>query len=564
MWTRTPRLGTLLAHRTDRYTRLRRHYNAQQGQGPHTTYFQPPPDAPRPKRGILRSLFFGTTVFFVGAYAHAWIYDLPLFGIGLSEDDLLALEGGNPFQPDDQESLMRALAAGAQDTAAREVPPMDLARAQDYLQLRAGYSVTALAVGHSCQLPSNLPCEDTEHAGAYTLFNDAKKDWCTWSIFDGHAGPRTSQLLQQSLPALVGAQLWEARCMTREYTPNDWHIVQTIKRAFTLMDGEILREAESASRSRGNLAHSIGLMAPALSGSCALLALFDPTNSVLRIANTGDSRAVLGRWDTAQGKYVAQVMSVDQTGFNQDEVKRLREDHPEEDTVDPTTGRVFGIAISRAFGDSRWKWSEELSSKVHEKFWGPKPRPTGLIKTPPYLTAEPEIIETRVQTGSKPDFLIMASDGLWDQMSNDDAVTCVNQWLDKFKPDAFITEQMQEQKGLFASLFSSGSNKPTPPSLPNIRKGKFAEAAAPGEDEEVYWDAEERLMKWKVSPKHFVVEDENAGVHLIKNALGGRRRNLFCGILSVQPPLSRDVRDDITVQVIFFGVDGTKGLEKMG
>lgn len=41
----------------------------------------------------------------------------------------------------------------------------------------------------------------------------------------------------------------------------------------------------------------------------------------------------------------------------------------------------------------------------------------------------------------------------------------------------------------------------------------------------------------------------------VKNALGGKRRNLFRGIMSVQPPLSRDVRDDITVHVVFFGQD---------
>ena len=561
MWTRSLRSRALPSsiHRPLRFVRPRRHYNGQQSQGPHTTYFQPPPEPPKPKRRILRSLFLGTTVFFLGAYSHAW-----LVTAGLSEEDFLALEQDNPFQPDGQEALMRALAAAAQDTAAREVPAMDLERAQDYLQLRAGYSVTSKAVGHSCQLPSNLPCEDTEHAGAYTLFDDGEKNWCTWSIFDGHAGPRTSQLLQQSLPTVVGAQLWEARCMTRAYVPNDFHVVQTIKKAFKLVDAEIMREAERAANMGGDLAQRVGLMSPALSGSCALLTLFDPTNNVLRVANTGDSRAVLGRWDNGQGKYVAKAMSVDQTGFNQDEVDRLKQEHPDEEPVDPKTGRVFGIAVSRAFGDSRWKWPQELSRTVHEKFWGPAPRPDGMIKTPPYLTAEPEVKETKVQTGAKPDFLIMASDGLWDNMSNEDAVTCVSQWLDKFKPDAFIAEQMEAEKGFLSSLTDvfrrspSASSPPSPGFKGNDKR--FIEAAGPNEDNETYFDPGEKALKWKVSPKHFVVEDDHAGVHLIKNALGGRRRELYCGIMSIQPPLSRNVRDDITVQVVFFGVDGSKAL----
>ena len=168
-------------------------------------------------------------------------------------------------------------------------------------------------------------------------------------------GPRTSQLLQQSLPSFVGAQLWDARCMTKAYIPNDFQTTQAIKKAFKMVDAEILREAEMAMRAGGNLAHSVSLMASALSGSCALMALFDPANMVLRVANTGDSRAVLGRWNAAEGRYVAQAMSVDQTGFNEQEVKRLREDHPGEEVVDHKTGRVFGIAIARAFGDARWK-----------------------------------------------------------------------------------------------------------------------------------------------------------------------------------------------------------------
>lgn len=354
--------------------------------------------------------------------------------------------------------------------------------------------------------------------------------------------------------------------MTRTYVPNDWQVVQTIKKAFKLVDGEIMREAERAVRMGDGLAQRVGLMAPALSGSCALLTLFDPTNNVLRVANTGDSRAVLGRWESEEGRYVARALSVDQTGFNQDEVDRLKREHPDEDPIDPKTGRVFGIAVARAFGDSRWKWPQELSRTVHEKFWGPTPRPEGMIQTPPYLTAEPEVMETKVQTGSKPDFLIMASDGLWDNMSNEDAVTCVSQWLEKFTPDAFIAEQMEQEKGFFSSLSDIFRRKPTPstqPSHPSKDKEKgtrFLDAASRDEDDETYFDPTEKSLKWKVSPKHFVVEDDHAGVHLIKNALGGRRRELYCGIMSIQPPLSRNVRDDITVQVVFFGVDGSKGL----
>lgn len=73
--------------------------------------------------------------------------------------------------------------------------------------------------------------------------------------------------------------------------------------------------------------------------------------------------------------------------------------------------------------------------------------------------------------------------------------------------------------------------------------------------DDTWYDQEERCLKWKTSPKYFVNEDEHAAVHLVKNALGGKRRDLFEGVMSIQTPYSRKVRDDITVHVIFFGVN---------
>lgn len=394
-----------------------------------------------------------------------------------------------------------------------------------------------------------MPCEDACTTGLYTMFNDPNKDWAEWAIFDGHAGPRTANFLKDDCPPVVGQALWDAKCMDKPYSPNDWSIISVIKKAFLDLDKEILDTAAEKIQSGGALADVVATSAAAFSGSCALLALYDPANSVLRVANVGDSRAVLGRWDPAAGKYVAKPMSVDQTGFNQDEVARLKSEHPgEDDIVDPRSGRVHGIAVSRAFGDARWKWANSLSTMARDKYWGPNPRPASMIKTPPYLTAEPEVMEIKVQTGSHPDFLIMASDGLWDQMSSEDAVTCVQMWLDKNKPEAVITEPEPTSPEDFVAKMTAK------------RAASFSSAADLADDD-TYYDENEKCMQWRVKPKHFVVEDDNCGVHLVKNALGGKRRDLFTGIMSVQPPLARNVRDDISVHVVFFGID-TESLTK--
>lgn len=169
-----------------------------------------------------------------------------------------------------------------------------------------------------------------------------------------------------------------------------------------------------------------------------------------------------------------------------------------------------------------------------------------MIKTPPYLTAEPEVVETRIsERTDHPDFLIMASDGLWDVMSSKDAVTCVQIWLEKNQPAAFLQGNNEETWSDFVK-----KREQTARSVPT-----FTSAKDLASDNGVYFDEKEKCLKWRTDPKYFVNEDDHAGVHLVKNALGGKRRDLFTGVMSVQPPLSRSVRDDITVNVIFFGQD---------
>ena len=108
------------------------------------------------------------------------------------------------------------------------------------------------------------------------------------------------------------------------------------------------------------------------------------------------------------------------------EVERLRAEHPNEpDMIEK--GRVLGMALTRAFGDSRWKWSKEIQEKARDRFFGPDLRES--LKSPPYLTAEPVITTTEIKP-EQDDFLIMASDGLWDNMTSEQAVQLVGLWRD--------------------------------------------------------------------------------------------------------------------------------------
>jgi pyruvate dehydrogenase phosphatase len=250
---------------------------------------------------------------------------------------------------------------------------------------------------------------------------------------------------------------------------------------------------------------------PATAGSCALLSIYDTARSTLRVACTGDSRAVLGHYNPAAGEYTAKPMSKDQNGYNELEQKRIYSEHPGESHMFEDE-RFMSYGMTRAFGDHRAKWSK-LQIEEAKKFRRGFPQED--YETPPYMTAEPVIAETDVSTGLRGDFLIMASDGVWDHFSNEDAVKCVAQWINWMKTGKLVTNTPERVS-------------------PNTR--------SPWVD-----------PKWKTEPEHFVFEDKNAAVHLIKNAFGGSRRDLFCEVMSETPPDSRCLRDDATVQIIFFG-----------
>lgn len=241
---------------------------------------------------------------------------------------------------------------------------------------------------------------------------------------------------------------------------------------------------------------------------------------------------------------MAQPLSKDQTGFNEDEVKRLAEAHPDEpDIIDPKTGRLLGIAVTRAFGDHRWKWENDFIKQVQLKFWGTAPRPDS--KTPPYMTAEPEITETQVvRAGPKPkngkaaggaasdgiksDFMIMASDGLWDHISSEHAVECVQRWLEaRARGNGSVAKDPQLTSPLFTPSFQL--------------------------DPGVAYDIEKGAdIRWQATPEYFAIEDDNAAVCLARNAMGGTRRGLFMGLLSIPGPMCRSAVDDTTVMVVFF------------
>lgn len=300
---------------------------------------------------------------------------------------------------------------------------------------------------------------------------------------------------------------------------------------------------------------------PAMSGSCALLTYIDSARQDVYVACTGDSRAVAGFWDEEKGRWEVEALSIDQMGRNMDEVKRMRSEHPasEHDSV-IQRGRVLGgLEPTRAFGDARYKWDRELQGRLYDAFLpggrkatrGP---PRGL-ETPPYVTASPEVQWRRLgESSTNPNrelrFIIMATDGLWDMMSNEEAVSLVAGHLAGIK-GTILSSSLAEYT--FEPADKQQANKSAAGAgAPAQTSSVVVEPASPQAQKQLADSKAHPLSKGTESLRAFQFQDDNLSTHLIRNAFGGANQQRVAGLLAIPAPESRRYRDDITVNVILF------------
>ncbi|XP_019456466.1 PREDICTED: probable protein phosphatase 2C 39 isoform X2 [Lupinus angustifolius] len=203
-----------------------------------------------------------------------------------------------------------------------------------------------------------------------------------FAIFDGHAG--------HNVPNYLRSHLFDN--ILNE--PDFWkEPTDAIKRAYDVTDSTILEKSGELGRG----------------GSTAVTAILI-NGQKLVVANIGDSRAVLCK------NGVAKQISVDHEPTTESEdiknrggfVSRFPGDVPRVD------GR---LAVSRAFGDKSLK--KHLSSE-------------------PYVTVE--------MIHDDAEFIILASDGLWKVMSNQEAVDTIRDVKDARSSAKRLTEEALGRK----------------------------------------------------------------------------------------------------------------------
>ena len=342
--------------------------------------------------------------------------------------------------------------------------------------------------------------------------------------------------------------------------PSDKEIDLSIKMAFMMLDSlavDFLTKLvldTPLSKEEG-----VRLLSLPNAGSCALLGIYNNIKRTFKVAVTGDSRAVLGRRVPLKDDtyaYETHVLSADHNAHNPLEVERLEAAHPGETIF--KDGRTVGWGMSRAFGDASYKWSLEIQQRLNEEYLGDRIRKDCL--TPPYFTAEPEITTTTIRKG---DFVVLASDGLWDCLTSEEVVGLVGGWLETRGGEVKIGKGEGIGEGEMVMIpfgkpgrsgqdhkigFGKGRGNGWPEGSNNDNDNKLAK-----EDETTIWERTDLpvtsikpdktvMYNWWKATKRFVNIDGNSAVHLARNAIGGADKDLTGALLRMRPPRSRRYR----------------------
>ena len=208
--------------------------------------------------------------------------------------------------------------------------------------------------------------------------NFTLKEHSFFGVFDGHAGPKVSQYCSQNLLDNI------MNCLdTKDITEEK--VKKAIHEGFLRIDEGLKKQPLWATGEDR-------------SGTTAIVVMVSPKKIIW--GNCGDSRGLLCR----KGKVT--FATQDHKPYNQVERARI-----EKAGGTVMMQRVNGsLAVSRALGDFDYKRSSDL--KATEQLVSPEPEMT-------ILDREPETDE----------FLLLACDGIFDVMSNDEVVEYVSHRL---------------------------------------------------------------------------------------------------------------------------------------
>ncbi|XP_043693414.1 probable protein phosphatase 2C 25 [Telopea speciosissima] len=218
-------------------------------------------------------------------------------------------------------------------------------------------------------------------------------------VYDGHAGPEASRFVCDHLFL---------------------HLMKLARENGTISE-DVLRNAFSATEEGFlSLVRRTQETKPliAATGSCCLVGAI--WRGTLHVANLGDSRAVAGCVGRSNNIVADQLTREHNASMEEvrQELRSLHPDDPQVVVLKHGVWRVKGIIqVSRSIGDSYLKKPEFIVDPSIPKFQLSEPLRR------PVLSAEPSIYSRPIRHQDK--FVIFASDGLWEHMTNQEAVEIV-------------------------------------------------------------------------------------------------------------------------------------------
>ncbi|KAL9230154.1 hypothetical protein vseg_005541 [Gypsophila vaccaria] len=213
-----------------------------------------------------------------------------------------------------------------------------------------------------------------------------------YGVFDGHGCSHVAKKCKERMHAILKDEI-ETR-LDGDGDGDEARWTETMSSSFVRMDREVgVKVSDATSAAAPSTSCRCELQTPQCDavGSTAVVAVVTPEKIV--VSNCGDSRAVLSRGG------VAVALSSDHKPDREDELKRIEEAGGRVIYWDGP--RVLGmLAMSRAIGDNYLK---------------------------PYVIPDPEVTVT--DRTVEDECLILASDGLWDVVSNETAISVARMCL---------------------------------------------------------------------------------------------------------------------------------------
>ncbi|WCJ34606.1 Protein phosphatase 2C family protein [Euphorbia peplus] len=222
-------------------------------------------------------------------------------------------------------------------------------------------------------------------------------------VYDGHGGPEASRFITQNL----FPNFKDVFSEHQEVSEN------VIKKAFQATEEDFLSLVKKQWVSKPEMASV---------GSCCLVGVI--CEGLLYTANAGDSRAVLGRSVRGGRGVRALQLSADHNVNVESTRNELRSLHPYDPHIVVMKHKVWRvkgiIQVSRSIGDAYLKKPQFNKEPLPDKYRLAEP----FYK--PILSSEPSISVHKLEPEDQ--FLIFASDGLWEHLSNQEAVEIVQNY----------------------------------------------------------------------------------------------------------------------------------------